>query len=287
MEVSLAVEGWRGRQAELFGAGHGLLLALLRQADPVAAQAVHDAGRRKAMALGPLRVQPHAGDLARASLDIRVWDDGLARLLAVGCGLALDMEARVLGRAACVLGAEEVDRCELAGLLHLSGAPAGGGARVSFETPTLFSFGRTPWGRQRYGLLPEPALVVGSWLRAWVQAGGETFGAEMGMEWLEERVALRTVAGLGTRTVHTGHTALTGFVGRASYHWTGPEPWGPALLRALASFSAYCGTGAKTGYGCGVTMPLDPAGAYPEESLARGAELRGMPAHRPSRSPED
>lgn len=264
-EITLAVDRWGGQPAELFGAGHGLLLALLRKADPATAEAIHDAGRRKALALSPLRIRPLPGGMGKAILGISVWEQELADLVTRGCQSALDMPAKVLGHTACVLHAEEAEHRALTEMLRCA-EPAGNiaaqGVCVMFETPALFSFGRGISGKQRYGLLPQPGLVIASWLRAWQQAGGESFGAEAAPDWLEERVALRTVTELSTRTVHTNHTALTGFVGQVSYQWMGLEQWGPALLRALALFSAYCGTGAKTGYGFGVTRPVNRIESY-------------------------
>lgn len=248
IEIALAVENWRGEAAELFGAGHGLLLKLLAQADPTTAQAIHDAAVRKPLALSPLRVQPSKGDLAQATLEVAVWEPALAASILHGCSLALDLRAQVLGHPAVVLDSKLLAETSLSGLLQ-----GGGSARVAFKTPTFFSFGRSPAGRQRYGLLPQAELVVGSWLRAWQQAGGESFGAQPSTDWLMERVELRTHTNLRTRTVHTNHIALTGFLGEASYEWVGGEEWGPCLLRALAAFSIYCGTGAKTGYGFGHT----------------------------------
>lgn len=111
-------------------------------------------------------------------------------------------------------------------------------------------------GSHRYVLLPHPGLVVGSWLRAWCEVASAPVPEEDTTAWLDRRVAIRAVDELRTQVVHADRTALTGFVGTVAYAWVGPEPWGPGLLRTLARFAAFCGTGAKTTQGFGQTEVL-------------------------------
>jgi CRISPR-associated endoribonuclease Cas6 len=254
--LRLAVAEWGGGPATLYGAGHGLFLGLLRMVAPAEAAALHDADRRKPLALGPVRVVPGPGRVARATLEVAVVEAALGDLVEAALPGALEAAIDVAGHPACLLSIERLSAIEPAALL--AGEPARV-VRVAFVTPTLFSLGRGPGGH-RYGLLPEPGLVVGSWLRGWRLAGGETWAAEARPEWLAERVALRALGGVRTATVDSGRAPLTGFLGEASFAWTGPEPWGGRLLRALAAAAAYYGTGAKTGFGFGQTRLIGAAG---------------------------
>lgn len=259
VRLTLAVEGWTAGERRLYQPGHALFLALLRHADPTAAAALHDGVARKPFALGPLHVVALPGGLGRGELTIRSWDDGLAALVERAGRAALDAPLSVVGHPAAVVSLASRETTTPAALLAAVEAARPRSVRVEFASPTLFGLGRYADGSSRHGLLPEPGLVVASWLRAWTMAGGVTFGADPRPEWLAERVALLTAA-VQVVSVNAGKTALSGFVGTAAYAWRGPEAWGPALLAALARFAAYCGTGAKTAQGFGVTLPRD-AGA--------------------------
>lgn len=250
-EIDLAVEGWRRPPTTLFAPAHALVQRLVRSVSPRTAQVLHDAGVRKPLAVSPLHIEPVASGLARGHLTLRVWDPTLADLLDEALARSLALTVGVQGRPAVVLDARSEPRIALARLLTADPVPVSVGVR--FVSPTFFSLGRR-FGRQQYGLLPLPELTVASWLRAWGGAGGEAFSATSGQGWLAERVVVRDVGSLTTVTVNGGKTALTGFQGDVRYAWVGPEPWGPRLLAALARFAEYCGTGAKTGYGFGVTI---------------------------------
>lgn len=249
--LDLAIDGWRGPSQNLYGPGHALLLDLVRTADPGTAQSIHDANQQKPFALSPLRVESLGNGVARASLSINVWDDSLAHLLHRSLQDALSLRPRV-GRAPAsilsITAANPVPLCDL------PPNPVPQTVNVKFISPTCFSLGRGPTGKQMYGVLPDPALTVSSWLRRWLQAGGHFPGPGQMHGWLAPRVAVRSVRDLSTVTVSGQKTALTGFTGSVSYAWTGDEEWGPSLLATLARFAQYCGTGAKTGHGMGQTV---------------------------------
>jgi CRISPR-associated endoribonuclease Cas6 len=258
-----AVEGWRGAERTIFGRSHALVLALLREVDPDRAAALHDADARKPWTLGPLRIEPRANALATLTVEIASWDSELIALLADACA-ACSVPIHALGHALRPLDVRPLEHATLRpNLTH----PQSAQVAVRFETPTLFGLGRTRGGAQRYGLLPQPGLVVGSWSRAWGLAGGPTFDVPLSPEWWDDRLLVRHIADLGTRSVSIGKAPIAGFLGQATYAWAGPEPWGPALLHTLATFARFCGTGAKTGLGFGQTRPLglppSSAGAPP------------------------
>ena len=250
--LSFAVEHWSGGAATLYGIGHALLLALIAGVDHDAAARLHDQHGRKAFALEPLTIAPLAGGLARAELAVATWDGELGDLVQRALACTLDRPATIAGHSACVLDVRETDHTTPTEILATC-SKSTSGVRVRFASPTFFSFGRGPSGRQRYGLLPEPGLVVRSWVQAWQVAEGETFGLAIEPARLSERVAVRWLADLHTQTVDGGKTALTGFLGEVGLSWVGPEEWGPTLLAALARFSTFSGTGAKTGHGFGWT----------------------------------
>lgn len=275
MRLTLAVSGWAGGGATLYGAAQGCFLALVRAGEADLAQMLHDAAGRKCFALSPLRVCAGAGhaDLVTAELDVALWDTHLAEAFHRGCSVALDESLQVAGHAAAVLDCRVVEQTTFAHLLesrspsaavpvgtrptpHMYSGPlnpAPAAIRVRFVTPTVFSWGRGLNGQHRYCLLPAPELVVGSWLRAWNAAGGPCLPLRGEPAWLRDRVAVRSITSLRTVTVHTGKTPLSGFVGELVLEWCGAEPGAHRALRVLADFARFCGTGAKTAYGLGCT----------------------------------
>ncbi|MBV9282964.1 MAG: CRISPR-associated endoribonuclease Cas6 [Chloroflexi bacterium] len=252
LTFTLALESWRGPSRDLYGPGHALLLDLLRRGDAATAGEVHDADRRKPFALSRLHVEGIGQGAATAHLTVNLWDAGLAGTLERGLEAALEVRAWVRGASAILV---RVDRSASAPLPAIADGPEPRSIQVRFASPTFFSLGRRG-GRQSYCLLPVPELVVRSWLRPWLEAGGVVPDDPLAPGWLADRVAIRRVRDLSTVAVDSVKTALTGFTGDVSYAWTGAEPWGPGLLDALARFAEYCGTGAKTGHGFGETCVL-------------------------------
>jgi hypothetical protein len=274
VRLTLAVERWPGGGATLYGAAQGLFLALLRTGAADTAQALHDGQGRKRFALSPLRVAPGQGNVARAELDIAVWDAALVGAVAAGSAAALDTTLDVAGHPAHVLDVHELMRTSYAHLLATPRLSTESGAEpatnavpsarvesvgqtaiwVRFVTPTVFSWGRGRDGRHRYSLLPAPELVVGSWLRAWTAGGGPALPIRDETDWLRDCICVHAVRSLRTMTVHTGKTPLSGFVGEIALDWCGAQPGARHALRTLAGFASYCGTGAKTAYGLGQTV---------------------------------
>jgi CRISPR-associated endoribonuclease Cas6 len=246
----LAVERWWGKDRILYSPSHSLFFQLLSSGLGEAARLLHDARGRKPFALSPLRVSLHSG-VGVAEWTVSVWGP-LVSVMEDALEAALQFRGNVLDHEVVIVEARPDPKVAIADL-GAAGAPAS--VEVEFLSPTFFSFGRR-FGRQQYELLPLPELVVGSWVAAWRSAGGRfpTLVPEEGFrEWLGERVAVRSIEGLHTVTADGVETALTGFLGTVRYAWIGPEPWGPGLLAALARFASYAGTGAKTGYGFGLT----------------------------------
>lgn len=250
-EFNLGIDRWFWGRQVLYAPAHALFFQILRSASPQAARLLHDIAARKPFAVSPLIIEPVTHDMARGSLSFRTWDRTLIALLEEAVDAILLFNGRIRESPAAVLAVKAGAAASLSQFL----APGSSETSpvVQFTSPTFFSLGRQ-LGLQRYGLLPEPELVVGSWLRRWIDAGGPDFGAELAPGWLGDRVAVRQITNLQTVTVNGGKTALTGFTGSVRFAWLGAESWGPALLSALASFAAFCGTGAKTTQGFGVTQ---------------------------------
>lgn len=259
-ELRFALDGWRppapGATAVLHEAAQGIVYTLLRNADPAAATAHHDVAIRKALSVGPVRVQPFPGGLASATLRVASWSPAVTGLVAAAVEQAGELRADLGGVPALLLDATLVGAWSTADFLTTPAVPI---VRVRFETPTFFGFGQHQDGSPRAHVLPDPGLVVASWLRAWRLTGDAT------LDWLPTRpeelgivVGLREVSGLRTLTVRERTANLTGFVGECAYAWHGSVSAGQQALSILARFAGICGAGAKTGRGFGQTTPLQP-----------------------------
>lgn len=259
IHLKLAVERWPGSRATLYGASQGVFLALMRAGDPEVTSALHNGRERKRFALSPLLVTPLAGSanmMAHAEVTVALWDEQLVVTLGKGVNAALNTTLDVVGHPAHLLDCEVREQTKFANLLDAPRTNAQSGKTVlwaRFGTPTVFSWGRGVDGRHRYGLLPSPEFVVGSWLRTWYASGGSELPFQEDDEWLRERIRIQTIRSLRTMQVHTGKTPISGFTGEVAYEWCGATPGGHRALRTLGGFARFCGTGSKTSYGLGQT----------------------------------
>jgi CRISPR-associated endoribonuclease Cas6 len=126
---------------------------------------------------------------------------------------------------------------------------------LEFLSPTAFSFGQRPWGKQ-IQVLPEPRLVFGSLARAWQAFAPPGLGLEVRRvrAYVEENVVIQRLEGLETRMLHFGRYPQVGFVGRVTYRVMDKTSEAAAWRRtmhALAEFSFYAGVGYKTTMGMG------------------------------------
>lgn len=237
-----------------YAAGQGVVFSLLRAFNKPAAEVLHDTNRRKALAVGPVRIQVIAPNLGRASLRVGVWQAELAGLLAEALRSATDLKAEVAGLPALLVSWQLADAWSPESLLATETTASVG---VRFVTPTFFGFGRHLSGTPRAHLLPDPGLVVSSWLRAWQLTGNQSLSWLPGTpERLGEAVALERVVSLRSVPVIERTARLNGFVGECRYRWEGCEAAGAQALAGLARFANVCGTGAKTGRGFGQTEML-------------------------------
>lgn len=267
IRVNLAIDGWRGGEHQLYGVGYAMTLALVRKMRPQYAATLHDQAQRKPFAISPLHVAAPIRQIARAELTICAWERGLGEVLAEAFQMASTEPLLVAGLPACVLSVEVDEPTTADDFLSSRVEARKSSVPVAFTSPTFFSLGRGVAIQHRYGLLPEPGMVVASWLRVWTASGGPAFGTVPRVDWIAERVTVRHASRFATVTVPWTKTALTGFIGEIAYEWVGPERWGSALLHGLVHFAEYCGTGAKTVYGFGQTQRRQ---ALPARALRTG-----------------
>lgn len=156
-----------------------------------------------------------------------------------------------VGHVGCVV--EEISHRRVTHAV-LAAGPALGGVTVEFGSPTHFSRNGTDVA------VPDPRLIVGSWRRRWNASLPDADPLAVGDDdWraLQGSLGLAAFA-LHTETRDSGHGKdRVGFVGRATVALArGSSPSARSLLGTLARFSVYCGTGAQTTHGFGVTSVL-------------------------------
>ncbi len=128
-------------------------------------------------------------------------------------------------------------------------------ATLAFLTPTAFSLGQRPWGKQ-FLLLPTPAFVFGSLLRTWNALAPAGLGMEPGplAEYLEKDTVVLELDGLRTQMWRYPRHMQVGFTGRVVYGFQGQDENLRQQLNALADFAFYAGVGYKTTMGMGQTQ---------------------------------
>ena len=123
---------------------------------------------------------------------------------------------------------------------------------VEFGSPTFFSRGGADL------LLPDPRLMADSWQRKWnasLPAGDDLLIDDDA--WGEAR-RLLSLASFDLRTAGRdaghGRPRASGFTGTATLRLDrGAPPAARGMLGTLSRFAEYCGTGAQTTHGFGVT----------------------------------
>jgi len=133
---------------------------------------------------------------------------------------------------------------------------------LRFASPTLFrSAGRDlP--------LPQPDLVLGGYLRKW-NAFSPIQLPEEAARYAQECVALGRFR-LRSHLVSfegAGKGAHVGFTGEVRFRFLVGDGYWTRLMRLLAAYAFWCGTGYRTSAGLGQTQPLSSGG---ERSLAQG-----------------
>lgn len=133
----------------------------------------------------------------------------------------------------------------------LASGPPTGSVTVSFESPVFFSHNGA------HVVVPEPRLIAGSWRRRWNASlpHGDPL-AISDDEWKDTHQLLG-LAGfdLSTTSRDSGHgREQAGFTGTVMLQLARNAPYAARkILGTLARFAEFCGTGAQTTHGFGVT----------------------------------
>ncbi len=123
---------------------------------------------------------------------------------------------------------------------------------LEFVSPTAFGFGQKAWGKMVV-VLPDPALVFGSLIRAWNSAASAPMQVNKDAlaAYLEEDVVVKRIEWLVTRMLHFSRSPQVGFVGQVTYGLMAADETMRGQLNALADFAFYAGVGMKTTMGMG------------------------------------
>jgi len=124
-------------------------------------------------------------------------------------------------------------------------------ATITFRTPTYFSQNGADT------VIPDPRLIAGSWRRRWNASLSDAGSLAISdHEWTATHRLLK-LAAFDLRTEHgdTGHgRERPGFTGTATLRLARNAPVAAGrIFGTLARFAEYCGTGAQTTHGFGVT----------------------------------
>lgn len=243
---------------------HAAFLEAVRQADAELAALLHAPGRP----LRPFTVSPLLGAEVQEGGQIRLTPERTysLRVTLLEEGLYAELMGRFLeeGRPALRLGTSTF---LIAQVLVTPGSSPWAGyttwkeltqarplerATLEFLSPTAFSLGQRPWGKQ-FQVLPEPRFVFGSLLRSWNALAPAGLALEPGPleEYLAENTVVLEIAHLRTAMWRYPRHLQVGFVGKVSYGFRGGDEDIRRQLNALADFSFYAGVGYKTTMGMG------------------------------------
>jgi CRISPR/Cas system endoribonuclease Cas6 (RAMP superfamily) len=141
-----------------------------------------------------------------------------------------------------------------AGAMELALSPFHPRFDVTFVTPTSFS-----QGGDRHLPLPVPDLIMRSWARRW-NAFAPPDAPPIPPATLDAVAANVVVsrADIRTCTLDVGRGKVVAFVGDVALAAVGHRSWQPDERRAFAvlcAYSRFCGTGARTIQGFGLTLP--------------------------------
>ncbi len=241
---------------------YALFLDILRQANPSLTQELHDTEGQKPFTISPLqgRFKRHRDGIALSAGGI-CWirltflqEDTFAHFMdacikAGGRTLKLDRALLELQEVVTAPGQSPLCRCESFGSL-VENASFERVIGMRFLSPTAFrSKGR------RNVMFPEPRLLFNSYLARWNSFSAEKL--DEGLLPLVEKGARIARYKLETRILHFGSYQEIGFEGQCAVEVAEEVPEDTVkALNALADFSFYCGTGAKTTMGMGQTRRL-------------------------------
>jgi hypothetical protein len=214
---------------------HGLACALFEQSG------ADHGGQEKPFAVSPLQ------SVQGGSSDEWAWRAAWLPDSVPPAG-ALETDVIRVGHVSCTVAESTQRRVTHAALT--SGA-AVREVTVWFGSAVFFSQNGTDL------LLPDPRLIAGSWRRRWNASLPDGDALVIGdHEWSQSHRLLTLAAfDLRTSTLDSGHGRdRTGFTGTATLRLARNAPVAARqILGTLARFAEFCGTGAQTTHGFGVT----------------------------------
>jgi len=280
----------RGARGGLAGGHHAqaLFLDLVRLVSPERAAALHADAPSKPFTVALLPPAPAARSGEPPPLELRVGLLG-ADLFATVYQALLRQSGRQARLGAARYRLDEAlglpEQHPWAGWRSFAGllAEVRPAARVALEfaSPCAFSQSALEDGRQRLGLLPDPACVFGSLARRWNALAPTEARLDSAAV---ERAAAQTLLAehrLETSLIDLGRGPQKGFLGRCAYELP-PDPPARRALTLLADAAFFLGLGIKSARGMGLCRRADQR---PTTNDQRPAAVRAQEAARPRRAP--
>ena len=229
------------------------LIASLVERDATAA-AHH--GNVKAYTVSPLGLH----DQGRGWFDITTLTDSAARSLFTGVAAARTGPQLHLGPRSVRL-ADEPILLERTSFSELREQPPARRVHLRFASPVVFLH-----GRREQTSFPLPGLVTGHHRARWHAFAPEADALDLDLKRLRPQVAAfegrsATVADSFRRNGRFIDRRLVGYLGEVTYEATTDEVPLLRAWQAVSSFARFCGTGANTTMGLGVTVPLTETAA--------------------------
>jgi len=263
LEIPSPSAAWADRP----GALRALAYALVNAGDLLLAQELHDAagGGERPFTIAVL---PEERESTVVRVRLTALDEPTGSALRAGTARLLEGEGNVtFGRDAVRLAGCHWDLPPLAetqDYAALTRTPFSPFAALRFVTPLTFS-----QGGERHLPLPVPDLLLRGWARRWNRfAPPELALPEQILSGLVERTGLAHVQG-ETVTVVLRPGKVVGFVGAVTLEALHLRAW-PAEQRqafaTLTTFSRFCGSGARTTQGMGLTLPENREGLEHEKA---------------------
>jgi len=243
---------------------HAAFLALVCEANPELAQALHDRKDRKPFTLSPVwglnaahkgRHAVRSGQELRLRLTIleeTLFAAFLKKLLhgplpSFRLGRAHFMITQVIGAPGSddwAGFATEHDLVRQAGLARC--------ISMTFASPMALGLGRANSGKVRREVLPIPRYVWASLRGSWQAFADGCISADL-EDWVERNVVTARVDAWRTVMFRYGERKLqVGGLGRVTYKALDDAADMLRLWNRLAAFAFYCGVGVKTSMGMGV-----------------------------------
>jgi len=251
---------------------HAAFLDLLRQADPVLSQNLHDLNQRKPFTLSSLLAgEPDGGtrsnrakfyQLRLTSLEAGLFETFISRFLGLDASslrLRLGEEyfqvSRIVGNGN---SSRWVGRSSFEQLSSVS--PVRNWS-FEFASPTAFSLGEQDWGGRKFVVFPDPGYVFDSLASCWndfAPSGLLAIDKAALRQYIEKYVLVSSFKAR-TDLLNFKQHAQLGFVGTASYRLMEkqPSPQFSQILSSLAEFALYTGVGYKTTMGMGQTRLVE------------------------------